>query len=251
MTLKIVILMKKMVSQSDTITINGADNLTLDGGLYKELTPTPTPTTITQTIYVPTVYNPTPTPTFRPTITEPTPTPKPTITPEPIIELTTPTPQPTTIVIEDDIVEANQEDSITVINVLNNDLVNQGVSIKLVRVTDGDIISYENRAVSGTNLETTDSIVVPGEGEWKVEGDKIVFVPEKGFNGTPTPIHYVVEDEYGNYSNLAKVIIEGNCICKPFESNINDSVPINNLIIFILLLLNPTIFLFIRKKMYV
>jgi hypothetical protein len=126
-------------------------------------------------------------------------------------------------------------------------MVNSGVAIKLVKITDGDIIENGDRAVSGANLETADSLVVEGEGVWRVDGDKIVFIPEKGFSGTPTPIYYIVKDEFGNYSNLAKVIIKGNCVCKPFESNIKESVPFNGLFLLILILLNP-IFILYKKK---
>ena len=223
--------------KSDRVTIFNDNNYSLDGGIYKkEIKATPTPTPIVNNIYTP-IYTPTPTP---------TPTPEPTLSPTP-----TPIPEPITLTIEDDIVEANQEDSVTVINVLNNDMVDSGVAIKLVKITDGDIIENGDRAVSGANLETVDSLVVEGEGVWRVDGDKIVFIPEKGFSGTPTPIYYIVKDEFGNYSNLAKVMIKGNCLCKPFESKISDSVPTNYYLILILILITPLLNFFLRKKISV
>jgi len=109
------------------------------------------------------------------------------------------------LTIEDDIIEVNQEEAITTINVLSNDQVRQNVKIKLVRFTNGDIVNYEDSVVSGASIETTDEIIVPGEGKWVVKNNKILFIPEQGFDGTPTPIHYIVQDENGNYSNIAKL----------------------------------------------
>lgn len=54
---------------------------------------------------------------------------------------------------------------------------------------------------------------VPDEGKWKAnqQGD-IIFTPNKDFHGSPTPIHYTVEDKNGQKSNEASVtigVIEG------------------------------------------
>ncbi len=99
------------------------------------------------------------------------------------------------------------------------------VKIKLVRFTNGDIVNYEDSVVSGASIETTDEIIVPGEGKWVVKNNKILFIPEQGFDGTPTPIHYIVQDENGNYSNIAKVVLEGECVCEPYDSSVSKSVP--------------------------
>jgi len=231
--------------KSDIATIDNANNFTLDGGIYNSVVSTNVVST-----YIPYI-TPTPTPTIVPTPTpaisetpEPTLTPEltPTPTPTPIV---TPTPEPTTLVIEDDVVEINEtENGVIVIDALSNDMVHNGALIRLVRITNGDVIANGNRAVSGANLETVDTIVVPGEGVWKVDKDKVIFIPEDGFEGTPSPIYYVVQDENGNYSNVAKIVIDGVCACKDFSS----SVPLDNILIFILILLNPiTLFLFSRK----
>ncbi|WP_452223127.1 tandem-95 repeat protein, partial [Lacinutrix chionoecetis] len=53
-----------------------------------------------------------------------------------------------------------------------------------------------------------DTLVVPGEGTWIVDGTgNITFTPEPGFTGDPTPITYTIEDNDGNVSNEATVTI--------------------------------------------
>jgi len=151
---------------------------------------------------------------------------------------------------DNDIVEANTEDSVTVISVLENDSINSGVTIQLVDIRDGDILSNEVGAVvGGTNLSTTNTIYVEGEGTWSIDGDNIVFTPEDGFEGIPTPIYYLVEDEQGNQSNLAQVAIKTNCICEPYESTASDSVgSLNILSLLLLVLLTSFSSLFFRKE---
>ncbi|MEL6570453.1 MAG: Ig-like domain-containing protein [Pseudomonadota bacterium] len=53
------------------------------------------------------------------------------------------------------------------------------------------------------------SMDVPGEGTWTVaaNGD-ITFTPEDGFTSSPTPVTYTVEDNDGNVSNPATLIIQ-------------------------------------------
>ncbi|MFD6053963.1 CshA/CshB family fibrillar adhesin-related protein [Agromyces sp. NPDC060279] len=51
-------------------------------------------------------------------------------------------------------------------------------------------------------------LTVPGEGVWTVDDEgEITFTPEDGYTGDPTPIHYTVEDEYGNETG-AKVEVD-------------------------------------------
>jgi CshA-type fibril repeat protein len=52
-------------------------------------------------------------------------------------------------------------------------------------------------------------LVVADEGVWTVNTDtgEITFTPEAGFTGTPTPIAYTMDDDQGNTSNPAIVMI--------------------------------------------
>ena len=150
---------------------------------------------------------------------------------------------------DNDIVEANTQDSVTVISVLENDSINSGVTIRLVDIKDGDILSDGTTAVGGTNLSTTDTIYVEGEGTWSVDGNNIVFTPEEGFDGVPTPIYYIVEDQLGNQSNIAEVAIKTSCTCEDYESSSGDSIPALNLMSILLLVLMTSISsLFFRKE---
>ncbi|SHO80596.1 probable aggregation factor core protein MAFp3, isoform C [hydrothermal vent metagenome] len=58
--------------------------------------------------------------------------------------------------------------------------------------------------IIGTN-NPLESLIVDGEGIWSIEGDKIIFTPENGFLGDPTPIKYIVENSAGEKTNPARV----------------------------------------------
>jgi hypothetical protein len=211
-------------------------------------TPTPTSTPIVETLYYP-IYNPTPTPTSTPIPTEtPTPTPTPTIMesePEPTAITTV---QEESFRATDDEVEASTEGATTVINVLSNDDVVDGIRIRLIDVTEGEIATFENdTAIGGTSLNPTDRLVVVGEGVWEVADTQIIFTAEDGFEGTPTPIHYYLEDRNSNRSNIATVKIVSNCVCKPYEAKTEKSVPSLN--IFGLLIFMLTMSLYYRDNL--
>lgn len=65
--------------------------------------------------------------------------------------------------------------------------------------------------VGGTDTNsdgTLDRLVVLGEGTWQVNASgQIVFTPQSGFLGSPTPINYTVKDAQGNTSNQASVTV--------------------------------------------
>jgi hypothetical protein len=126
--------------------------------------------------------------------------------------------------IKDDSVEANTEGSITTIDVLGNDEVGDGVTIQLLDNQEGAILWDEGTAVGGASINTTDQLVVDGEGIWEVVGGKVIFTAEDGFEGVPTPIYYVVLDEHGNQSNVAELRITSSCSCETYESKSSDSV---------------------------
>jgi len=85
------------------------------------------------------------------------------------------------------------------VNVLKNDADLNASTVSLTspkaQDTDGDGYS--------------DTLVVPGEGTWKVNPDgTITFIPEDGFTGDPTPVSYEVSDNYGNTTAPATVTID-------------------------------------------
>ena len=81
----------------------------------------------------------------------------------------------------------------------------------------------------GANGERDTRIVVVGEGVWSVENGVVTFIPEEGYNGTPTPIRYTIVnvdrrdnvDGDGSSSNEANISIKGECVCKEYKSDIS------------------------------
>ena len=58
----------------------------------------------------------------------------------------------------------------------------------------------------GVNDKT---LVVPGEGTWTEDGaGNVTFTPEAGFTEDPTPITYTIEDNDGNESNPATIVVD-------------------------------------------
>lgn len=53
------------------------------------------------------------------------------------------------------------------------------------------------------------SLVVSGEGQWQVDtvAGTIVFTPQAGFTGNPTPIRYTVANQDGTVSESARVVV--------------------------------------------
>ena len=50
---------------------------------------------------------------------------------------------------------------------------------------------------------------VSGEGTWSVDGSgNVTFTPEAGFTDDPTPITYTIEDNDGNVSNTASIVVD-------------------------------------------
>ena len=72
------------------------------------------------------------------------------------------------------------------------------------------------------NGTMTDRIVVSGEGIWIVNSDNtITFTPVAPFVGTPSPIHYLVEDLKGGVSNIGTITIKGTCVCNSYETSVD------------------------------
>ena len=54
----------------------------------------------------------------------------------------------------------------------------------------------------------TDGFTVPGEGVWALTATgEVTFTPQAGFTANPTPINYTIEDNDGDVSNEASIII--------------------------------------------
>lgn len=72
----------------------------------------------------------------------------------------------------------------------------------------GDIPVLSSIQIVGT-LAPGDPLIVSGEGTWSVNlgTGEITFTPESGFTGDPTPITYTVDDNDGNTSNQAAVVV--------------------------------------------
>jgi len=126
----------------------------------------------------------------------------------------------------DDAKPASLEGSVTIINVLENDNgLGEGSIIHLLNTNNGTILWNDGTAVGSATIETQDTVVVPGEGVWTVNGDTVVFTAEEGYIGIPTPIYYVVEDDQGNQTNAARVEITSNCVCDTYENSVSAMNP--------------------------
>jgi hypothetical protein len=148
----------------------------------------------------------------------------------------------------DDQVMASRTGSLTVVNVLANDYGNLDVeSIRFVSTQEGAILWENGTAVAGISLQTTDTLVVEGEGTWTVSNDgTITFKAEDGFTGIPEPVYYVINCKQGSTSNVGKVEITSNCVCDPYEES---SVPaFSNMSMLLVLILTSLLGLFFFRK---
>jgi hypothetical protein len=152
--------------------------------------------------------------------------------------------------VSDDSVEANTTGRVTRINILGNDSGNLDIeSIKFVNIKEGETLWANGGVVGGTSLELLDKLVVEGEGVWSIDKDgTIIFTAEKGFEGTPSPVYYVVRCKQGTLSNIGQVKITTKCVCEDFEAR---GIPVlDNISILLLLLLTSisSYFLFMREE---
>ncbi len=72
-------------------------------------------------------------------------------------------------------------------------------------------VALVSTAAIDTDMDgDADSLTVPGEGTWTVDGTlgTITFTPVAGFTGDPSPIEYVLSDLTGLISNIARVQIQ-------------------------------------------
>ena len=74
---------------------------------------------------------------------------------------------------------------------------------------DGSLVNSTidlDPSTPGINDKT---LVVPGEGTWTEDGaGNVTFTPEAGFTEDPTPITYTIEDNDGNESNPATIVVD-------------------------------------------
>ncbi|WP_169795498.1 SdrD B-like domain-containing protein [Arthrobacter woluwensis] len=74
------------------------------------------------------------------------------------------------------------------------------VKVPVLGNDKGNLVPSSVKIIDPGTGNPVDKLVVPGEGSWTVDpqtGD-ITFTPEKGFEGNPTPIQYLVKDVDGN-----------------------------------------------------
>ena len=115
----------------------------------------------------------------------------------------TPNPNPNqpkpgnTPVANDDKESASPGDTVT-IDVLKNDTDPDGVP---------NIDVHSVRLLDAAGKATT-ILKVPGEGEWNVTfNGHVIFKPEPGFKGNPTPVQYTISDKEGHTSQPAKITL--------------------------------------------
>ena len=122
----------------------------------------------------------------------PSPQPNPTPNPNP----NQPKPGNTPIA-NDDKESASPGDTVT-IDVLKNDTDPDGVP---------NIDVHSVRLLDAAGKATT-ILKVPGEGEWNVTfNGHVIFKPEPGFKGNPTPVQYTISDQEGHTSQPAKITL--------------------------------------------
>ena len=97
----------------------------------------------------------------------------------------------------DDKESASPGDTVT-IDVLKNDTDPDGVP---------NIDVHSVRLLDAAGKATT-ILKVPGEGEWNVTfNGHVIFKPEPGFKGNPTPVQYTISDQEGHTSQPAKITL--------------------------------------------
>ena len=75
---------------------------------------------------------------------------------------------------------------------------------------DGNLDVTTLRLIDPKSGKEVTTLVVPGEGTWRVDTTtgKVTFTPEQGFTGDPTDVHYTVKDTTGLVSNQATLHID-------------------------------------------
>ena len=164
--------------------------------------------------------------------------------------------------IHDHTVDANTKDSTTVIDIFSNDIVALDTqTISLITVEDAKNFYNERKAISTTTLTKFQTLRVESEGVWEVKDGAIYFTALDGFNGIPSPVYYVIEQNKGctnilgienSLSQIGEVKIITPCVCETYEVVVTDTVPINNdTMVVILLLISFLSILFFKREEFV
>ncbi|WP_264695184.1 Calx-beta domain-containing protein [Moraxella bovis] len=108
-----------------------------------------------------------------------------------------PAPTPDSVISTTNDSERGDGDNPVRVNVLKNDADN--AVPETLRLIDPE-----------TGRPTTEKVVVSGQGTWELDPKEpgvVIFTPEKGYNGNPTPINYVVKNKEGKESQPTPVFI--------------------------------------------
>ncbi|WP_264697238.1 Calx-beta domain-containing protein [Moraxella bovis] len=108
-----------------------------------------------------------------------------------------PAPAPDSVISTTNDSERGDGDNPVRVNVLKNDADN--AVPETLRLIDPE-----------TGRPTTEKVVVSGQGAWELDSKEpgvVIFTPEKGYNGNPTPINYVVKNKESKESQPTPVFI--------------------------------------------
>ena len=171
--------------------------------------------------------------------------------------------QPTTVVlgttvcqemiVNDDIQPANDLNTITTIDILNNDIGSKdGQEIKFLSLTEGKFL-WENSEQNISSARLLDTLTVENEGTWSVLDNKIVFTALNSFNGQiPTPIYYVIRgsDCTSNtqFSNVGQVRINTPCHCPTYSTKSVGTLNIQSIALLLFLTLSISLILFKNER---
>jgi hypothetical protein len=145
------------------------------------------------------------------------------------------------LISNDDVQNANPTQATTTLDVLQNDrgIENNTQTIKFLSLEEGeDLWNNEGTPIGSPN--TMDVLVIPEEGTWKVEDNKVIFTALDSFDGQiPTPVYYILEGSSDctietRYSNVGQIVIDTPCTCPQYKIK---SVSIHNVIMIFLLML--------------
>ncbi|UZA34997.1 Calx-beta domain-containing protein [Moraxella bovis] len=108
-----------------------------------------------------------------------------------------PAPTPDSVISTTNDSERGDGDNPVRVNVLKNDADN--AVPETLRLIDPE-----------TGRPTTEKVVVSGQGAWELDSKEpgvVIFTPEEGYNGNPTPINYVVKNKESKESQPTPVFI--------------------------------------------